>query len=271
MSQFPLALATSSSRVAIDEEAGELLQAPADPRLGGVDYCRNALVHGLGNQDVAGNEHVCLHLESSFDFSDVELYLRIRPVEHQLELAHRNVEETQSLKTELDVLDVRNVHSRDQEDVVALLEQGQHHVVEMGGGVDHHVGAERLEDLDDPHHVGAADLVGKGGFDGRREDVEAARLVLDQQVLEQLGVEALNGSHGVDDRVLGRELHHHGHVAELEVGIDQNDGPVGLAGEQDSEVGRHHRLTGAALGGEHADEPALGGTTVRAHGCGGHD
>src|SRR5439155_20904058 len=147
MSQFPLALATSSSRVAIDEEAGELLQAPADPRLGGVDYCRNALVHGLGNQDVAGYQRVCLHLESSFDFSDVELYLRIRPVEHQLELAHRNVQEAQSLQTELDVLDVRNVHARDEENVVALFEQRQHDVVEVRGRVDDHVGADGLENL----------------------------------------------------------------------------------------------------------------------------
>src|SRR5438270_11500873 len=146
MSQFPLALATSSSWFAVDEEAGELLQAPADRGLGGVDHCRNALVHGLRNQDVAGNQHISLHLESSFDFSDVELYLRIRPVEHQLELAHRNVQEAQSLETELDVLDVRNIHSGDQEDVVALLEEGEHDVVEVRGRVDDHVGAERLQD-----------------------------------------------------------------------------------------------------------------------------
>src|SRR5207302_6664709 len=128
-------------------------------------HCRNALVHGLGNQDVAGYQRVCLHLESSFDFSDVELYLRIRPVEHQLELAHGNVQEAQSLETELDVLDVRNIHSGDQEDVVALLEEGEHDVVEVRGRVDDDVGAERLQDLDDPHHVGAADLVGERRFD----------------------------------------------------------------------------------------------------------
>src|SRR4029077_8774261 len=80
-----LSLATSSSRVAVDEEAGELLQTPAHPGLGGIQDCGNALVHGLRYQDVAGDQRVSLHLESSFDFSDVELYLRIRPVEHRSE------------------------------------------------------------------------------------------------------------------------------------------------------------------------------------------
>src|SRR5205085_6763195 len=129
--------------------------APRDPRLGSVENCRHALVDGLGNENVAGNQRVCLHLQSSLDLADVELYLRIRPIEHQLELAHGNVQQAEGLKTELDVLDVRNVHSGDEEDVVALLEQRQHHVVEVGGRVDHDVCAERLQELDDPHHVGA--------------------------------------------------------------------------------------------------------------------
>src|SRR5437588_10710310 len=139
MSSTPWDLAARSSLVAVDEEACELLQAPADPRLRGVDHCRHALVHGLGNEDVAGNQHVRLHLKSSFDFSDVELYLRIRPVEHELELAHRNIQQTQSLKSELDVLDVRNVHSGSEKDVVVPLQEGLDHDVEVARSVYVHV------------------------------------------------------------------------------------------------------------------------------------
>src|SRR5438270_3539829 len=258
MSVFPLGLlATRSLALVVDEEAGELLQAPAHPRLGGIDNRWNTLVHGLRNEDVAGNQRVCLHLQSSLDLADVELYLRIRPIEHQLELAHGNVQQPEGLEAELDVLNVRNVHSGDEEDVVTLLEQRQHHVVEVGRRVDDDVGAEGLQELDDAEHVGAAYLVGEGGLDRRREDVEPGRLVAHEQALEELGVEAVDGRHGVDDRVLGRQLHHDRDVAELEVGVDEHDRSVGLPGKDDGEVGRHHRFARSTLGGEDADEPAL--------------
>ena len=78
-----------------------------------------------------------------------------------------------------------------------------------------------------------------------------------EQALEELGVEAVDGRHGVDDRVLGRQLHHDRDVAELEVGVDEHDRSVGLPGKDDGEVGRHHRFARSTLGGEDADKPAL--------------
>ena len=109
---------------------------------------------------------------------------------------------------------------------------------------------------DDLHHLGGADLVGEGRLERRREDQQARRLVPHQELAQQGGIEPVEGPDRVDDRVLGRQLEHHGHVAELEVGVDQDHRPVRwLAGQDHRQVGRQHRLPRSALGGEDRDAP----------------
>ena len=97
----------------------------------------------------------------------------------------------------------------------------------MGGGVDDDVGGERAEQLEDLHQGGRRDLVGEGRLGRGREHVEAAAFVAHEQALEELGVEPVDVRDGVDDRVLRRQLEHDGHVAELQVGVDQHDGALG--------------------------------------------
>ena len=77
-----------------------------------------------------------------------------------------------------------------------------------------------------------------------------------QELLEEFGVEAVEGADGVDDGVLRRQLQHHGDVAELEVGVDEHDRLVAALGQQHREVGGDDRLARPALGGEHRDDPA---------------
>ena len=78
--------------------------------------------------------------------------------------------------------------------------------------------------------------------------------------LEERGVEPVERADGVDDRVLRRQLEHHGHVAELQVGVDEDHGPVlRPLGQDHGQVGGEHRLAGAALGGEHGDDLGQGG------------
>ncbi len=129
------------------------------------------------------------------------------------------------LQPQLDVLDVGDVHPRHQDDVVGVLDERQDDVVELGRRVDHDVGAEAPEHLDDPGHVVAGDPLGERGLDRRRQHVEAARLVAGQEALEQLGVEPVHRRDGVHDRVAGGEAQEHGHVPELEVGVDDDDRP----------------------------------------------
>ena len=55
--------------------------------------------------------------------------------------------------------------------------------------------------------------------------------------LQQGGIEPVERADGVDDRVLRRQLEHHGHVAELEVGVDEHHRAVGGALGQDARPG----------------------------------
>ncbi len=97
------------------------------------------------------------------------------------------------------------------------------------------------------------DLVGVGRLEGRRQHPEPGGWVGDEQVLEVPGVEAVDGVDRVDDGVLRRQLEHDGHVAELEVAVDQGDGLVGAHGEGDGEVGGDDGLARPTLGGEDGD------------------
>jgi len=59
-----------------------------------------------------------------------------------------------------------------------------------------------------------------------------ARLVTQEQVLEHRPVESVAGLDRFGDGVHGRQLQHESHVAELEVGVHENDGldrPLGPA------------------------------------------
>ena len=141
----------------------------------------------------------------------------------------------------------------------------------MRGRVDDDVLAERLQQLDDLHHVGRAHLVGERGLDGCRQDQQPALVVAHEQALEQLGVEPVDVGDGVDDRVLWRHLEHDGHVAELEVGVDEDDRAVGLAGQDDGEVGGDDGLARPTLGGEDGDHAAhVGGQLGGGGPRGGH-
>ncbi len=116
--------------------------------------------------------------------------------------------------------------------------------------------AERLQQLDDLHHVGRAHLVRERGLDGCRQHQQPALIVAHEQALEQLGVEPVDVGDRVDDRVLRRHLEHDGHIAELEVGVDEHDGALSLAGEDDGQVGGDDGLARPALGGEDGDHRA---------------
>ena len=61
-----------------------------------------------------------------------------------------------------------------------------------------------------------------------------------EQVLEQRRIETVDRTDRIDDRVLRRELEHHRNVAELEVGVDEDDRPIGPSGQHDGEVGGDH-------------------------------
>ncbi len=92
--------------------------------------------------------------------------------------------------------------------------------------------------------------------------------MLDEQALQQRQVEPIQRAHCVDHRVLGRQLEHDGDVTELQIGVDQHDRSRAPPSQGDRQVGGHHRLAGAALGGEHGDDPAklAGGVDHVAHG-----
>ena len=57
---------------------------------------------------------------------------------------------------------------------------------------------------------------------------------------------------------VGWQLQHEGHVAELEVGVDEDDGLDGPLGQGHGQVDGHDRLAGAALGAEDRHDPAPG-------------
>ena len=79
----------------------------------------------------------------------------------------------------------------------------------------------------------------------------------DEQALQQRGVEPVERADGVDDRVLRRQLEHHGDVAELQVGVDEHDRACRLRwARTTARLVAIDRLAGAALGGEHGDDPA---------------
>src|ERR1044071_5238774 len=67
------------------EHAGELLDALGDGRLGLVQHERQALVDRAGDDDVAWDEGVGLHLQRALHLTDVELDLGVGPVEDELE------------------------------------------------------------------------------------------------------------------------------------------------------------------------------------------
>jgi hypothetical protein len=108
---------------------------------------------------------------------------------------------------------------------------------------------------DDLDHLVGADLIGEGRLERGRQDLEPGLGVRGEQRLEEAHVEAVERTHRVDDGVLGGQLEHHGDVAELQVGVDQGDRALGPLRQQHAQVGGHHGLARAALGGEHGDDP----------------
>ena len=201
-----------------------------DAGLRGVEDDGRALVHRLGHHDVARDRGIGLDLQRPLDLADVELHLGVGPVEDQVELRHRGVEQPQGLQPDLHVLDVRDVHARDEQHVVADLDQAEDDVVEVGRRVDDDVVGEGPQQLDDADHLGGADLVGERRLERRRQHVEPGGIVPGQQVLQERAVEPVERADGVDDGVLRRQLEHHGDVAELEVGVDQHDRSLGRGG-----------------------------------------
>jgi hypothetical protein len=172
-----------------------------------------------------------------------------------MKLLQWSVEQLEGLQPDLDVLDVGNVHPRDQQHVVADLDQAEHHVVEVGGSVDHDVRAEGTEEVDDADHLLGTDLVGEGGLEGGRKHQQTRALVGHQQALQERCVELLDGTDRVDDGVLGRELEHDGDVAELQVGVDQHHGTLAALGQHHRQVDGDDRLARTTLGGEHRGDP----------------
>src|SRR5438874_12234261 len=107
-----------------EEELGEALHALCDARVRCVEHRGHALVHRLRDDDVAGHQAIGLHLQRALDLADAEPHPGVGPVQHQLELARGDVEQAQIGQADLHVLDAGDVHPRDEQDVVALLEHG---------------------------------------------------------------------------------------------------------------------------------------------------
>ena len=100
---------------------------------------------------------------------DVELHLGVRPVEDQLELLHRRVEQPQRLQADLHVLDVRDVHAGDEQHVVGDLDQAEHDVVEVGRACRRPRSAQNERSISTMRdHLRGADLVGEGRLERRR-------------------------------------------------------------------------------------------------------
>ena len=99
------------------------------------------------------------------------------------------------------------------------------------------------------------DLVRFGGEVGADQGVEAGGVRLEED-LQGGAVEVAAQAGGVGDGGLRAQPEGAGDVTELEVDVDDRH-PTGCRqGESGGEVGGHRRLAGAALGGQHGDDPA---------------
>src|SRR4051812_2354236 len=238
-----------------EQRLGNALDRPRHGRLRLVDHHGAAGVHRHRHRDVVGYREVGAEPEHPLDLLHVELHLRVRVVEHELELRARDRLEVQRLHPDLQVLDAGDVHAADEEDLVGSFEQREHVVVERGRQVHDDVTGDRLERGADVDHLARHERIGGHGLQRGGQHEHARRRVLGRQRLHQLHVAVLHGRSGVEHGVLWREAEHDRHVAELEVAVDQDDRLGGALRHRRGDVDRDARLADATLGGEHRDEP----------------
>ena len=72
-----------------------------------------------------GMRYSAVDTECSFDVADVEVHLGVRTVQHEVELVAGQRQEVERLDADLQVLDARDVHARDEQYRVGLYEQRQ--------------------------------------------------------------------------------------------------------------------------------------------------
>ncbi len=94
---------------------------------------------------------------------------------------------------------------------------------------------------------GGVDLVGLRGSRRRGQHPDIALFVVDKEGLQQALVEQVSRRDGVNDRVDRVEPQHHGHVAELEVEVENDHGLFRLTCQRRGQVHRDHGLADAAF------------------------
>ena len=213
-------------------------------------------VHGLRNRDVGRDAELHGEPDRALDVGDVEVDLGVRTVEHEAQLRPGQREQTEGLDADLQVLDARDVHARDEEDVVGLFEQREHDVVEVRGHVDDDEGAHRAQHADDAEHLLGRDRVGGRRLDRCRQHAQAGRRVGREEAVHQRDVGLVDRGRGVGRRVRRRDAEQHGDVAELKVAVDDHDLLRGTRRERHREVRREDALADTTLGGEGDDDAA---------------
>ena len=140
-------------------------------------------------------------LEHALDGLDVDAGEGVAAVEQQLDLVVRRADLVHRLEHQAHVLEARQVGGHDHEQPVGGADDVEAVVVEALVQVDHHVVVQRAQRLDDACHVVPvlADQLGLLGARRRQQQVDAGAVV-DDQVAQQLGVDARR-RHRVDDGV----------------------------------------------------------------------
>ena len=203
-----------------------------------------------------GTRYSARHAERALDVADVEVHACVRPVEHELQLAAGQREQVERLDADLQVLDARDVHARDEQDVVGLLDQREHDVVEVRRHVDDDEVEHPPQHADDADHLLGRDLVARRRLDRRAQHAQRRRFVRREQAVHQLLVGGLDRAGGVGRRVQRRDAEQHRDVAELQVAVDEHDAAGRVRREHDRQVRRDDALADAALGREGDDDLA---------------
>jgi hypothetical protein len=131
--------------------------------------------------------------------------------------------------------------------VVGRVQGGDEHLPETLGHVDHNPGAPGPQDIEDADDVARHDRIGFRRPPRRSEDREPVG-VRDQEFLDvRVEVVALGfGPEGVRNGHVRTEPERHGHLAELQVEVDQHDLPVGGPGQELGGIGGEEGLSAPA-------------------------
>ena len=237
------------------EEVGEPPERLGRLGLRPGDDDRDSLVDRARDLAVGGDEDVGRAPEHRFHVRLADPDAAVRAVEQQVDVVGVVLHELERLEAELRVLERQGVEHPDHDDVRRVVDRRDD------------LGREARRRVDDDPVVVLAqdrvDLAQELGADGARlvgaargdEGVDARRVVRHER-LELVPVEDAGRLGEVVDRLLRRQAEAQGHVAELEVEVDERDLLAALR-EADGEVRRAQRLARAALRPEDADQPRV--------------